>query len=333
MAIVKGDKVRFLNDIGGGVVTRIVGSVAYVEDEDGFEIPAQITQIVLVEKKEKPAAATSSAPAADQIKKSAKTTAKESAPSVSLVFLPGDKPGSQSGDYRLHLVNDTDYQVVYAVCSNARLAEQWELMYQGVAEPFTQPQLDKVPGRILDEKELRIQLMFFKKDSSFSWMEPVQTKTKLKLARLMRDGAFVANNYFSEKAYFISLLKTDVDEKLDELKLMAQKLETLAPKSEPAKKSPQKKEILEIDLHIHEIMENSKGLSNGEMLTIQLNKFQQVLEDYKNTKGQKIVFIHGVGNGVLKQEIVKLLKSKYKHLYYQDASFKEYGYGATMIII
>ena len=50
-------------------------------------------------------------------------------------------------------------------------------------------------------------------------------------------------------------------------------------------------------------------------------------------KNKKIVFIHGKGNGVLKNEIIKAIKSKYKQSYFQDASFQEYGYGATMVII
>ena len=48
---------------------------------------------------------------------------------------------------------------------------------------------------------------------------------------------------------------------------------------------------------------------------------------------KRIVFIHGVGQGVLKQEVAKLLQAKFKKYYFQDASFKEYGYGATMVIL
>jgi dsDNA-specific endonuclease/ATPase MutS2 len=44
-----------------------------------------------------------------------------------------------------------------------------------------------------------------------------------------------------------------------------------------------------------------------------------------------VVFIHGVGNGTLKLEIRRELEKKDKILTFQDASFKEYGYGATMV--
>ncbi|MFO8000219.1 MAG: DUF2027 domain-containing protein, partial [Marinilabilia sp.] len=47
-----GDKVRFLNDVGGGVVTRVEGKTIYVEDEIGFEVPMPVSEIVVVEKME-----------------------------------------------------------------------------------------------------------------------------------------------------------------------------------------------------------------------------------------------------------------------------------------
>ena len=50
-------------------------------------------------------------------------------------------------------------------------------------------------------------------------------------------------------------------------------------------------------------------------------------------KGQKIVFIHGKGEGVLRQAIEKELRTRYKQHRFQDASFREYGFGATMVII
>jgi hypothetical protein len=331
MAILKGDKVRFLNDVGGGMVTRIVGSTAYVEDADGFEIPALLSQIVLVESAQKPQDKASES-LKDKIVKNKKANS-SSEPSVFLAFLVGDKPGSQSGDYRLHFINDTDYQIVYLISGNARQPELWDTMYQGIAEPFSQPLLDKIPGRILDDKELMIQLLFFKNGSSYKIIQPIQVKAKLKLARFMREGAFIPNSYFNEKAWFISLLKSEIDSKLEELKHSQLKENESTVKKEIPKKSNKKQDLIEIDLHINDLLDDIRGLSNGEILKIQLNKFEQIIQDYQAIKGQRIVFIHGVGNGVLKQEILKLLKTKYKNMYYQDASFKEYGYGATMVII
>ena len=49
MDIKKGDYVRFLNDVGGGHVSRIEGKMIYVEDEDGFERLAPASELVVVQ--------------------------------------------------------------------------------------------------------------------------------------------------------------------------------------------------------------------------------------------------------------------------------------------
>jgi dsDNA-specific endonuclease/ATPase MutS2 len=45
------------------------------------------------------------------------------------------------------------------------------------------------------------------------------------------------------------------------------------------------------------------------------------------------VFIHGKGDGVLRQALTKELNYRYKKHDVQDASFQEYGYGATQVTI
>ena len=44
-----GDKVRFLNAVGGGIVRRMEGEMAYVEEPDGFETPILMRECVVVE--------------------------------------------------------------------------------------------------------------------------------------------------------------------------------------------------------------------------------------------------------------------------------------------
>jgi dsDNA-specific endonuclease/ATPase MutS2 len=92
-------------------------------------------------------------------------------------------------------------------------------------------------------------------------------------------------------------------------------------------------DLVEIDLHIHELLEDTRGLANHEMLEVQLGRFRNELETAIAIGTRRIVFIHGIGNGTLKQELRKELSTKYKKYYFQDASFKEYGYGATMVIL
>ena len=92
-------------------------------------------------------------------------------------------------------------------------------------------------------------------------------------------------------------------------------------------------DLVEVDLHIYEIIDDTTGLTGSEILTIQLNHFQKELEHALAHGVKRIVFIHGKGKGSLKQAILNKLQKEYPHLSYQDASFKEYGFGATMILL
>ncbi|KAA6326454.1 Endonuclease MutS2, partial [termite gut metagenome] len=70
-----------------------------------------------------------------------------------------------------------------------------------------------------------------------------------------------------------------------------------------------------------------------DILEYQLDKFHKVMEQYKEKNEQRIVFIHGKGDGILRKKLIGELKRKYSTCKCQDASFKEYGYGATMVTI
>ncbi len=100
-------------------------------------------------------------------------------------------------------------------------------------------------------------------------------------------------------------------------------------------KSPFKKTkneiILEVDLHINQLVKSTKNLDNYDMLNIQLNTAKQKIEYAISKRISKIVFIHGVGEGVLKYELHRTL-NKYSVKYY-DASYKKYGLGATEVYI
>lgn len=91
--------------------------------------------------------------------------------------------------------------------------------------------------------------------------------------------------------------------------------------------------IVEIDLHIGELLDDTCGMSNSEILNYQLDKFREVMEQYKKKREQRIVFIHGKGDGVLRKALLDELKRKYSNCRHQDASFQEYGFGATMVTI
>jgi len=89
---------------------------------------------------------------------------------------------------------------------------------------------------------------------------------------------------------------------------------------------------LEVDLHIHKLTSRNKGLSNFEMLNIQLDTARGQLEFAIKKRIQKVVFIHGVGQGVLRAELETLF-SRYDNLKFYDADFQKYGVGATEVYI
>ncbi|WP_262501343.1 Smr/MutS family protein [Porphyromonas cangingivalis] len=69
------------------------------------------------------------------------------------------------------------------------------------------------------------------------------------------------------------------------------------------------------------------------MLDIQLEHVRKVMHRHRNEKKRRIVFIHGKGEGVLRKAVMDLIKKEYPKALMQDASFQEYGFGATEVII
>ncbi|MDN3492126.1 Smr/MutS family protein [Winogradskyella bathintestinalis] len=88
----------------------------------------------------------------------------------------------------------------------------------------------------------------------------------------------------------------------------------------------------EVDLHIHHLTKSSKGMSNFEILNLQLDTARGQLEFAIRKRIPKIVFIHGVGEGVLRQELETLF-GRYNNVKFYDADYKIYGLGATEVRI
>ena len=78
---------------------------------------------------------------------------------------------------------------------------------------------------------------------------------------------------------------------------------------------------MEVDLHINQLVKSPKGLSNHEMLNLQLDTARHKLEFAMSKRIQKVVFIHGVGEGVLKMELEYLL-GRYGNIKYYDADYQ-----------
>ncbi|MEN3325131.1 Smr/MutS family protein [Mariniflexile soesokkakense] len=89
---------------------------------------------------------------------------------------------------------------------------------------------------------------------------------------------------------------------------------------------------MEVDLHINQLVKSSRGMSNHDMLTLQLETARRQLDFAISKRIQKIVFIHGVGEGVLKVEL-EYLFGRYNNVKFYDANYQKYGVGATEVYI
>lgn len=89
--------------------------------------------------------------------------------------------------------------------------------------------------------------------------------------------------------------------------------------------------VLEVDLHIHQLIDSEKGMTNYDMLNLQLQTARKKLENAIQKKLKRIVFIHGIGEGVLKKELHQMLEKYNVEIF--EASYKKYGQGATEVYI
>jgi len=89
---------------------------------------------------------------------------------------------------------------------------------------------------------------------------------------------------------------------------------------------------MEVDLHIHQLVQSTKGMDNYDMLSLQLDTAKRQIDFAIQKRIQKIVFIHGIGEGVLRTELETLL-SRYDNLKFYDADYQKYGLGATEVYI
>jgi dsDNA-specific endonuclease/ATPase MutS2 len=113
----------------------------------------------------------------------------------------------------------------------------------------------------------------------------------------------------------------------------------LKEKEEPKKRSFVKEKrsrkdefVLEVDLHIEKLVPSKRGMSNYDILTLQMETAKRQLDFAIKNRMPKVVFIHGVGEGVLKAELDFML-GRNDGISFQDANYQKYGLGATEVYI
>lgn len=114
--------------------------------------------------------------------------------------------------------------------------------------------------------------------------------------------------------------------------VLSEKEQSIKRKSVKVKPKDRNLPTMEVDLHIHNLVENQRNLTNYDMLNLQLDTAKRKLDFAINKRIQKIVFIHGVGEGVLKMELETLF-GRYDNVKSYAADFQKYGLGATEVYI
>lgn len=369
-----GDTVRYLNAVGGGVVTRIEGKVAYV-DEDGFETPVLVNEIVVVlpaghEKKQGAPNLYFDQKAFDAGKN--RTATKTSLPdkqvaapgykapaapervfetnygdklNIAVAFEPTNIRSLDNSDFNAVLVNDSNFFLQYTFLRRGSDDRGWHMVSAGQLAPNELEDMAVVKRTELNDYEkIALQYVAYKKDKAFELKAPAAVTRKLDLTKFFKLHCFRPGIYFESPVMEIQLVKDDraqadslsviIDSAAKVMKESLQKDNAPKPRGRGKELSPYKLlPLIEVDLHIDELVDTTAGMENKDMLALQLETVRNTMREHSKRKGQKIVFIHGKGDGVLRKAVRDLLKKEFGSADMQDASFQEYGFGATLVTI
>lgn len=338
-----GDYVRFLNDVGGGRITKINGQTAYVTDEDGFETPVLLRECVVVPadnpaetakiaKAKSPAVIETLAPTVAETPEGEKLTAV-------IIFEPHDIKRLSTTDFDALLVNDSNYHLLYSVAVRESADKLWTPFAAGTVEPGTQILLDEIAHDDLPSLErLSVQLIAYKPSKAFEIKAPAAIEVKIDNTRFAKLHCFSKSEYSPVPVITLPFVEAD---KVNRPLNLAEALESSAPKVKTAdrtpKATPQPKkaadEVPVVDLHIDSLIDSTAGLSHVDILNRQIEEFHRQMKQIHKRPGSKIIFIHGKGEGVLRHAILEQIRRYYPKCETQDASFREYGFGATQITV
>ena len=217
-----GDKVRFLNEVGGGVVTGFIGNnLVNVENEDGFDIPVPIRDVVVVEtddynmaKPEKPTGASSvvedNKPAEMPLtyKPMPMERAGAELGNLYLCAVPVSPLMITESDMDLYVVNDCNYFVDFTLMKGENNA--WTVLYRGTVEPNMKIFLLTVDHEELNSLEnLCMQMLYYKQGKSFLMKPAMSVRIKPDLSKFFKLHTFRENDFFDEKVQTWEVIRDD----------------------------------------------------------------------------------------------------------------------------
>ena len=356
----KGDKVKFVSEVGGGIVAGFQGNnIVLVEDEDGFQIPTPINDVVVVNDDED---YNTSKIVAGKVQKKGieipdddfdydpadrpvtfKAPAEERRGgdklNAYLAFVPMDVKAISSSRFETYIVNDCNYYMHYAYMTAE--GNSWNLRSTGEVDPNTKLFIEEFGREDLSEMEhVCIQIIAYKRKKTFLKKPVIDSEFRIDPVKFYKLHTFEENDFFEQPALIHTIIENDqpprplvLDAKALKKEMMQKVKADLRPVSHAPKPKDDKDAPVVVDLHINALLDSTAGMTPSDILNYQLEKVRNTIFEYKTQKGKKIVFIHGKGEGVLRQAVIHELRYRFKNMPYQDASFQEYGYGATQVTI
>lgn len=339
-----GDRVRFLNEVGGGTITKVmINNLVKVMSQDGFEVPVQKTELILIEpvvlKEEKNIGSESKVETSITEELDEEMIEGNDSPLLFYAFVPTSEKEPLKSDIQEYLINDCNYTVLYNISTKVE-GKQRSIASGKIAantkEPVSKMNINEISG----EYSLNFQFLFLQ-NNEYDYKPAMTKEISIKDVKFYKDNAFGENDFFYENAMLLTLIDDKFEQSLEKLnkeslnKLLKEKQESGVYEEQKKEKYSARKEdlVIEEDLHINALLDNVKGMSNTEILNFQMDHFHKTLKKAMEDKASKVIFIHGIGNGTLKSELRKSLETDYKNLKHQDASYKEYGYGATLVVL
>ena len=349
-----GDRVAFLNESGGGVISKIISpSLVNVRIDDGFEIPVIVSELMKVEVESAFDSPRSVFDDDVDVKLPSQPEQEYESDSrnislmniggqgtlekgIYLAYVPHDQKWLITGMIDLYLVNHTEYDILYSFFREEK--GSFSGYDYGSVVPESMILIESVERDEIDKWCRGVVQVLYQKEEDSKVLSPGSAEFRVKPTRFYTEGSYKNSSLMEGKGIVVSLLPLSAQTSILQAEAAKKVVEPVVNKAKEVKP----KHIIEehktspheavVDLHIYELTENHQNMENMEMLRIQVNYFTKCLESAIANKLSKVTFIHGVGTGVLKTAIKEILKD-YENVSARDASMKEFGYGATEVVI
>lgn len=308
-----GEFVRFVNERREGFITRIIDqNTIAVTDDDGFEIPVLASQVTRVHGKSD----------FSDVQANEESTLKQPEQFISSGIFLGIADDKRVGSVvHFNLINASSYQVLFTL--NTEKQQEFNAECFGSLNPGTAVQIYSASLNELDLwPKFHIQVLLYA-TGKHEMKKPLIFSDKFKAKDF--SGTKKHNAILGKEVWMIQIdPETQI---IDPQKL---KESFFRPTEEKAEiPNPGK----EVDLHIEKLRDDHQFLSSSEIFNIQINHFKKNLDAAIVHKLQSIIFIHGTGNGTLRNEIHKIISKHPQVKTFMDAYKEKFGYGATEIVL